>query len=477
MRKEEFFEVLGELDGDLVDGAKPAARRERGKGPIWVKWGALAACLVLTVSLMGFVAEAGEYGAAVTFFDENGLSTQGLSRSEVRAVYRDITSRHFTNDKTAEVIARTVPGLELDQRQPTPEELAALWDRNVWANGRPGAGISYRIEIREKLDETLGFDVLDRSVLECYQDGELIWRAEFPDFVVEGSAFTADGTAVWGHSDTWSSQQPTYSWLARVDGAGNTLWQHQLEHGFAHESLSHVLDNGDGTWAVISRGDFRYLCLSQYDSAGDELSFRRTEVGNRGVWNAVRLGDGYLVQLGHRLDGETARVVKLDREGTLLDTFNYEGEDCDYTITGMIEFGGRMYLSAYAVPKRTNEGGQNEIAGILEHVFARENWEISSQELTYLVRDNYTAVLLLCGPEGGAPETFYSVRGSLGGELAVNDAGELAWEVESVVNTFFSPATSSFSIGGTCQVFRYTFDDAGTLLRQEDTGETVPYRR
>ena len=94
-----------------------------------------------------------------------------------------------------------------------------------------------------------------------------------------------------------------------------------------------------------------------------------------------------------------------------------------------------------------------------------------------MIRDNYTAVLLLCDPQGGAPETFYSVKGSLGAGLTVNDAGELVWEVESVANTFFSPATNSFTIGGTSQVFRYTFDAAGTLLSQEDTGETVPYRR
>ena len=94
-----------------------------------------------------------------------------------------------------------------------------------------------------------------------------------------------------------------------------------------------------------------------------------------------------------------------------------------------------------------------------------------------MVRDNYTAVLLLCGPEGGAPETFYSVKGSLGGALRVDGDGGLSWDVESVVSTFFSPATSSFTIGGTCRVFRYFFDGAGNLVRQEDTGETVPYRR
>lgn len=46
-----------------------------------------------------------------------------------------------------------------------------------------------------------------------------------------------------------------------------------------------------------------------------------------------------------------------------------------------------------------------------------------------------------------------------------------------MVDTFYSPFTNSFTIGGTCEVFRYAFDTAGNLLRQEDTGETVPYRR
>ena len=59
----------------------------------------------------------------------------------------------------------------------------------------------------------------------------------------------------------------------------------------------------------------------------------------------------------------------------------------------------------------------------------------------------------------------------------MNDAGRLEWDVESVTSTFFSPATSSFTVGGICKVFRYTFDAEGTLIGQTDTGETVPYRR
>lgn len=480
MNQNDLFRAFDGVDDDIL--ARSEASAARGRAPAVRRWAALAACLALVVGLAGWAvaAEAKEYSAAVEFFEENGLSMEGLSRSDVKAVYRDITTQRFTYDKTAEVLERSVPGLEITQREPTPEELAALWDKNVWRNSQPEAGISYRIDYQEKLDEALGFNILDKSVVTCYRDGELLWTAEFSGIFVDGYADTSAGTAVWGHKYRWSSEQPAPAQVARVDESGNILWQSWLEHGFKNEQVSQVLDNGDDTWAVVSRGDYESLCLSQYDTDGNELSFRDTELSNLGafgIWNVIRLGDGYLAQLGNSVAGETARVVKLDREGNLLDTFTYEGEDCDYYITGMAEFGGRVYLSAYAVPKQTDDGGRHEIANVLDYVFGKGTLEISSEELTPLVRENYTAVLLLCDPQGGAPETFYSVQGSLGGALRVNDAGELVWDVESVVNTFFSPMTSSFTVGGTCQVFRYTFDSAGNLLGQEDTGETVPYHR
>lgn len=477
MRRNDLFRAFSDVDDDILARSEaPAARR---KTRAYQKWGALAACMALVVGLVGgaIAAEAKEYSAAVEFFKGNGLSTEGLSRSDVKAVYQDITTRRFTYDKTAQVIERAVPGVEISQREPTPEEVAALWSRNVWMNATPKAGISYRLDYRYKMDEELGFDVLDKSILECYRDEALLWTVELPDFYVVDSAFISAGTVVWGYDDTWSSEQPTYAWLALVDGDGNILWQRRLDHGVKREYVEKVLDNGDGTWVAISQGDLRYLCLSRYDKDGNELSFHKTEVGSLGIWNVTRFGDGYLVQLGNRMTGETARLAKLDRDGNLIDNFNYEGKDYDYYIKDMVEFEGRVCLSGYVVPKQTDEGGRHEIANILDHVFDKGVLEISSEELTPLVRDNYTAVLLLCDPEGGAPETFYSVKGSLGGKLAVNDAGELLWDVESVVDTFFSPLTSSFTIGGTCQVFRYAFGADGSLLQQTDTGETVPYRR
>ncbi len=79
----------------------------------------------------------------------------------------------------------------------------------------------------------------------------------------------------------------------------------------------------------------------------------------------------------------------------------------------MAEYEGQICLSAYAVPKQQDEGGRHEIASILDYIFSKEGRDVSSEELTTVVRDNYTAMLLICDPEGGDSKTFYSVKGSL----------------------------------------------------------------
>lgn len=503
MKKEKISEIIGKIDEKYIDEATMyAVDRAHGESSYHampgitsekqtrrIRWRVVAACLVLLIVMgstaIAFAVEAKEYNTAVAFFEENGLSAGGLSRSEVKAVYRDITTRRFTYGKTVDVLRRTILGLEIQQDEPTPEELAVLWDKNVWMNSlsRTGinSGISYRKDFRYILNEQRELDVLEKSILECYRGGSLLWTAEFADFYVDDSSYTVDGTAVWGRSssDAWSPIQRSYGWIARVDDEGTVMWTHCLNHGFDHEYIAAVVSNGDGTWAVISRGDLKYLCLSCYDIGGNELSFKKTEIGNLGVWNAARLGDGYIVQVGNLLSRDTALLFKLDREGNVLDSFTYEGDDCDYHLTDMVEFGGQVYLSAYAVPKQNDTRKRYEINDILDYVFSKENhgWDISSEELTLLVRDVYTAVLLMCDPAGGTPKTFYSVQGSLGGRLSVNDSGQLEWDVESITSTHYSPATSSFTIGGICKVFRYSFDAAGNLIRQVDTGEAVPYRR
>ncbi len=82
----------------------------------------------------------------------------------------------------------------------------------------------------------------------------------------------------------------------------------------------------------------------------------------------------------------------------------------------------------------------------------------------------YTAFLLVCDMKTGITETFYSAKGSFGGELDVS-GNTLKWNTESIVLSGYSPYTSSFSVGFNCKVFRYSFDKTGALLDCEETGE------
>ena len=53
-------------------------------------------------------AEAMEYRAAVRFFSENGLSSEGLTRGEIKEIYRDITADTFGEEKTAALLRESL---------------------------------------------------------------------------------------------------------------------------------------------------------------------------------------------------------------------------------------------------------------------------------------------------------------------------------------------------------------------------------
>ncbi len=454
----------------------------------WSVIASLAACFILLISI-GFVAvEAKEYNDAIKFFHEYGLSTEGLSRGEIKAVYKDITTKSFTYAKTAEVIAYSlsvdhVGGHKILQDNPTPEDIENLWNMNFDGGLLIPAqqGVHYKCRSEYKKSALLGFNVHDKSFIEKYDGDTLLWSVSISEFVVDDYYAVSGGVIAYGDTYTWSSKQVSHAWMAKIDLNGNLIWKHRLNNGFEYEYIAEILENADGSYAVISRGDFTYFCLSQYTADGKRISFKKTEVGNYGIGNAARLGAGYIVQLGSYMPNEHSKIVKVDHAGNITDSFSYGSKDAYYNITDMIEYNGKVYLSAYAVPKPADENqsasGRYEIAAVLNYLFENGIQEISSEELTPMVRDNYTAMLLVCDPNSGRPQEFFSVKGSLGGKLSLSDSGMLLWDVESIFSTFFSPYTSSFTIGGTCYVFRYTFDANSSLMRQEKTGELTAFRR
>ena len=399
------------------------------------------------------------------------------------AVSRSISVRR-TKDGTDAVTELTIPGSEIIQDEPTQEQLEE--DRKPEENffGRrcitalpqnrvTATGFSYKW----KTDYNDG--ILDKTVLQCYFDGELKWTADLQRANLTRCVHTGAGTAVWGYNFFDGGNK--YAWIGLIDEEGTLLWkQSGFRHGFERfEYVNNVFDNGGGTWTAFSTGDNRYTCAAVFDVYGNELKYTKSDVGNYTISYVERSGDGYIVVLSDY--PYMATIALTDADGKVTDTFSIENDECAYYISDIAVAGGRVYISAYAV-QITGEG-KGETAALINglheslmSMMTPTTYGIihDSPELTRLIRDKYTAVLFICG-EDAVPEAFFSVKGSLGGELTVNDDGRIEWETDSIVGSGYSAETSAFTITEVCTVFRHTFGADGKLQKSVDTGKVISF--
>ncbi len=506
MKEKRLFDIIGQIDDGYIAEAAPENSESVKSAPrkfALNKWGRAAACVALAAGVcfgsFAMVAEAKEYETAMEFFDENDLSTEGLTRAEIKAVYRDITTQSFTYGKTAEVImnsisSEAVEGYEISQSDPTPEDVAKLWERvgnyftdNYSYQARESIHYRYRNEyesssVKDDITE-------DMSYIQKYDGDKLIWSTPIPDFRIKGCTVVPDGVLVYGEIGKYYTiasgviiKDSEHIWLAKVSSAGEVLWKKEVAAVYNNNSFINIVDvveNADGSYAIFTYEDGNCSRMMRYSISGEEISLIKLSLKGHRILDAARFEDGYVVRLGKR--DEKDKIARLDREGNITETFTYESDDSHYSIMDMIEFNGKVYLSAYAVPICDSEhqsfGSRGEIDSILDYLFDKKKYEISSEELTPMVREKYTAILLACDPISGVALEVYSVDGSLGGELSLTESGELMWNVESITSTFFSLETSSFTIGGECSVYKYTFNKAGELLGQRKTDEITQYRR
>lgn len=493
MRGADLLNKLENIDPAYIEAAAVAPNVKKSN---WIKkFAVIAACLVLVISgSYAYAAEVKEYNDAIQFFNNYDLSTENLTRVEIKKVYRDITTKSFTYSKTAEIILNSlstdrVDGWEIFQEASSPQEIEELWNYKYY-NGYSAYfaqdGVHYTYRSEYGLDEygISNYKDFKGSYFEKYVNDTLVWSAFVPEFEILGYDVVSDGYIVYGTAPSFNEYYP---WITKIDKNGNILWKQQISDEFHHESVNKVIENADGSYAVMSRKDFDYFCLTQYTKDGKKILYKATEIGNYGIWNAARLGDGYVVQIGSYIPSEHANIIKVDRKGNVTNFFTYASDDCEYYITDMIEFNGSLYLSAYVVPKFYDEKFQNvvgvgELTRMLSYVF--DNYrtedgfkEVPTEALTSLARESYNAILLKCDPKTGALKEFYSVKGSLGGKLYLNESGGLLWDVESFISVKFSPVSNSYTFFGTCEVFRYAFDRSGELIGQIKTDEITEYRR
>ena len=478
MRGNEFLEKMELIDPAYMEAADTAPQVKKQN---WLKkCGTIAACFVLMIALSfgtyAYAAEAKEYNDAMRFFQEYDLSTEGLTRSEIKKVYRDITTKSFSYHKTADVILDSlssdqIGGHEILQEDPTPEDLENLWNERYY-NGKHWVTDPEGVpEIRYSYDVEFKDGGLYKVYLEKYDKDTLVWRVYITDGPISHLFPVSDGViACWLCPDEGNVN----AWFTKIGESGNRLWTRMLDNGFKNECFATVLENPDGSYAVITYGNNGYLCLTQYTSWGMKIHSQKTEIGLCQIQMVKPFGDGYAVLLSDSVKEETPNILIMDHAGNVTSSFAHSSEDSYYCITDMMDFNGKLYLSGHTVPKASDENSdepRNDYYSILEYAQGLSPWMQYSEELTTMIRDAHTAILMVCDPSTGILQNFYSVKGSCGGTLYLTTDGTLMWEVESITSTCYS---SSHGFFGSCYVFQYVFDQNGDLIGQKKT-DTVTH--
>lgn len=505
MKKNEIKDILSGLDRTkmpdrekILSYCKDAVPERQPKRRGFSKRSAiiLAAAIISLFAIVGCAAEVKEYNDAVDFFEENSLSIENLSRSEIKKIYRDITTKRFAYDKTAQVLGNTVLGYQITGDEPTPKELEEVWNKL----GKTGHGIEYSWYYldNEIFDEERELTIGGEMMFYKSVDGEMVWETKIPlrDSYVEGYSLLDGGRyiAVYGVDGCPYSRTVKHTGFVELfdDATGESKWRYTFT-GYEFFGITDVLECGD-EMVVFGRGDLENFVFTRLDLTGKMTYQKITEIGNLGIWDVAYFGDGYLVQLGGYQVGE--KLVKVSDKGEISDSISYTSKDTAYFIEDMIEYGGKVYLSTYAVPKRGGEiqKGHDEISWVFDLIYEQgelktseescningkilPTYGVDSKALTERIRENYTAVLLVCDGETVVPDVFYSVDGSVCSELYISDKGEMVWETQYISDTYYSPATSAFSIGGACYVYKHTFGENGNLISSERTGEVCSFMR
>ena len=479
------------------DQVTETERLSKQKGPSRTLWRALAACLALALCLgfgiHAYRAEAQEYADALAFFQANGLSTEGLTRAEIKAVYKDISTKSFTYSKTGQVIQNSltreqIEGFEIQLQEPTPEDLENLWDYKSYNLGFiPYDYPAYMIQTEAVFDAT-GTQIVEFKHYLERRDDENPVKLTYLPFGGGSICPVSDGIMILG-TETYRDENNTLrreSWITKISCDGQILWIHKLENGFETEWACEVLENEDGSYTLFSCGDQAYLCVSHYSADGERTLYQKTPMDQISVLHAAHYDGGYLLQVAASEADEAVRFIRVDRQGNVTDGFSYYDGEYFYRIQDMVEYGGKVYVSAYTVPMpetfpelmgKPYFGLRNEVDQVYDkiHDYGR-HWQ--DAPVAKLLRANYRAVLLVCDPKnGGKLETFNTVNGSLGKDLILTEDGDLIWETESIVDALYSPATSAYNIIGQCRVYQYFFHDDGKLYSMGKTDRVTGFHR
>lgn len=490
-------------DPSEADTATSSNTRKKHKSRISGTFRRILAAAAGTALLLGtgagvyaYAAARKEYKNALTFFYEQNLSAKGLSKNEIKEVYRDFYSKSFTNDLTTDVL--------LNSRTDVVRGYEITGDNVEWDATVPETSLSdyktpvyYEFErlytpIEGTYDPTTDTytEEFDKSIFTKYRNGKKVWELSFQDIrIYDYYGNPEDDTEpviVYGTGVSPTDSKDEIVTLLALDTDGTTLWKTVQNNLPGSETIDILLANQDGSYtafgtcATDNTQKDNYLCVNKYDKDGTPISSNLIDIKDHFIENVAPTSSGYLVYISSYITAEFSRVLKLDSEGTLLDDLRYESEEHDFFITDLCEYNGTVYISGYATPKSPEKFRNYRMRNLYAlidkmHDTSFHTRDFTDEELLALFREQFTAVLLVCEPDSGTPQEFYSVAGSLGDEVYVTD-GSVCWFTKDIIDSSYSADVDIDEFGYTvtnqnfavlCRFYANTFHTNGSFKEQK----------
>ncbi len=448
-----------------------------------------AACLALVagigVGTYSYAAARKEYNNALEFFYENNLSTAGLTKSEIKEVYRDFSTHSFSDSLTTEVITNSRPDLLQGY-----EIVNSDWDTSLpsisLSDYKPSVSYEYFSLYNDPEGTVLTNE--NNSIFIKYADGEKVWEVTFTDLMVHGfynnPSSKETPVLVYGYTPYDLIANGQTASLIALDADGNIVWRTEQDNGDNFDQIQTLLTDKDGSYVAFGRYEDTsgsHLSVNKYSKSGKPLSFTPIDLEYSGIENAALAENGYLVEVYSYANMVHSLILKLDEDGNLVNSFQYESEDYDLYVTDFCEHNNKVYISGYTTPK--GPGGYvsflNDFFALREEILmaTRDGNTLTKEDLLAMYRKQSTAVLLICEPESGTPNEFYTIEGSLGDEVYVNN-DSVCWFTRNIIEASYSPeetklvgnvlhTTKHANYSMLCRFYANTFDMDGSFLEQK----------
>ena len=471
-----ILEMLDRRTG-LSTAEKPVRTRRMSRRA----WIAIAVAAVLTVSLgIGSIAyaENAEYVEAVAYFEENGLSTEGLTRAEIRTIYRDIKTQSFTYSEEGDRIVNyssdgPVEGKEIivDERPVADEFNEELTKMSVWDSGV----YKYEFCLRDSVEDERGrmTDCLGGIVkLKYYSMVE--WEYFEKGFASATGVAAEDGVYAggtrWGENGVLNL--PT---VIKVSNDGEFLWS--VTWGDDYDNLDRVenhiwcmcLNPDGGVTAFTTFRDLEYykygITVTKISPDGEIIFSTFNQTDNIAISSACAypFDGGYLAKMWDvpRLHHVSEQfVVRINPDGTIANAYCFSENGWDYYIEDIAETDDRVYVSVTAV--------NAEAAAGLEPLKDEKN-HVPDEDFAPYVDGTFSALLFIIDRERGEMLDFYEVKGAFGAGIAVEDTVD--WQVKRLVKASFDMLFCNL-YRGTAAVWNYQFSKNGVFISCGATGST-----